>query len=315
MSQEAVNVFDPFLARRGVAILDGGLATELEQRGADLRDPLWSAKLLLDAPDLIRAVHRDYSQAGADVITTASYQATIPGLQRRGLSITEAGNLLRLSVDLAKQARDEVCEAGRPRPLVAASIGCHGAYLHDGAEYRGDYGLTAAQLLDWHRPQVEILADADADLLAFETIPCLLEAESLVRLLEEFPRTRCWISFSCKDDTRLCHGERFEEAVRIVAASANIVAVGVNCTSPRHIDGLLASVAGASTKPLVVYPNLGETWNASQHLWTSRHDACDWGEAARRWHALGARLIGGCCRTTPDTIRRIAEAFPVRNGV
>jgi homocysteine S-methyltransferase len=309
------DLFQPFLARRGIVILDGGLATELERRGADLRDPLWSAKLLVENPALIRAVHRDYIDAGADLITTASYQATIPGLQRRGLSWIEAVEILRLSVELATQARDEIDEPGRPRPLVAASVGCHGAFLHDGSEYRGDYGLTAGQLRDWHRPRVEIFADSKADLLAFETIPCLVEAEAIVRLMEEFPRTPYWISFSCQDETRLCHGELFNESVRVVEASAHVVAVGVNCTSPLHIDGLLASVADTTAKPLIVYPNLGEAWDAHQQAWTGGSDACDWGDAARRWYTLGARLIGGCCRTTPDTIRRVAEAFPVHNVV
>src|SRR5262245_10591377 len=159
-------------------ILDGALATELERRGADLRDPLWSAKLLLERPELIRQVHYDYFVAGADVATTASSQATFAGFAQRGLSEMQAADLMRLSVQLAQAARDEFWNDparrhGRERPLVVASIGCYGAALHDGSEYRGDYGLTVAALMDWHRPRLEVLAHADADLLACETIPCL----------------------------------------------------------------------------------------------------------------------------------------------
>jgi len=310
------NPLEPILKTHGVIVLDGALATELEHRGADLRDPLWSAKLLLENPELIRQVHIDYFAAGADVATTASYQATIPGLMARGLDARQAADVLRLSVVIAQQARDDFLKRdprdSPPSPLgllVAASIGCYGAFLHDGSEYRGDYGLTLGQLIDWHRPRLEILADAGADLIACETVPSLLEAEALVTLLAEFPDTPAWLSFSCQDERRLCHGERFAEAVRLANASPNIVAVGVNCTSPRFIDGLLESAALIAQKPLLVYPNSGESWNAAMYRWQGTNSEADWSQAVRRWHALGARLIGGCCRTTPETIRQIAAAL------
>ena len=310
-----MNLFTPFLEQHGVVILDGALATELERRGTDLRDPLWSAKLLLENPDLIRQVHYDYFVAGADVAATASYQATIPGLLARCLDRNQAEKALRLSVQLAREARDnfwrdEANRHVRLKPLIAASIGCYGAFLHDGSEYRGDYGMTAPQLIDWHRPRVEILADAaGADLLACETLPCLIEAEALVKLLSEFPRVSAWLSFSCRDERRLCHGEPFVAALQLANDANNIVAVGVNCTAPRFVDGLLESVAGIARKPLVVYPNSGETWDADHQCWHGTLDELDWRASVRRWHRAGARLIGGCCRTTPATIREIASAL------
>ncbi|MSQ94484.1 MAG: homocysteine S-methyltransferase [Gemmataceae bacterium] len=335
----------PFLDNDGVVILDGALATELERHGADLRDPLWSAKLLLENPDLIRQVHYDYFCAGADVATTASYQATIHGLLQRGLDRQQAADVLRLSVKLAQQARDQFwypSPSGRgvggegvgqfvgltppaqhphPRPLsqgergarlktlVAASIGCYGASLHDGSEYRGDYGLSVQQLIDWHRPRLEILAESGADLLACETVPCLVEAEALVKLLGEFPATPAWLSFSCGDESRLCHGEPFAEAIQLANESANIIAVGVNCTPPRFIEGLLAGISSIAKKPLLVYSNSGEAWDSARHCWHGASANADWGENARRWQRAGARLIGGCCRTTPATIRCIAQAL------
>ena len=314
-----MNPIAPLIERNGIVILDGALATELERRGADLRDPLWSAKVLLETPELIRQVHLDYYNAGADIVTTASYQATIPGLMRRGLSREQAADLLRLSVRLAQGARDEFLQAPPPHPrplfpggergeiLVAASIGPYGAYLHDGSEYRGDYGLSVKELIDWHRPRVEVLASSGADLLACETVPSLVEAEALVRLLSEFPHMPAWISFSCRDEQRLCHGEPFAEAIQLACASPNIVAAGVNCTSPRFIDGLLASVSGVATKPLVVYPNSGETWDGAGQTWQGASCEPDWTSAVQCWHRAGARIIGGCCRTTPETIRTIAE--------
>ncbi len=297
-------------------ILDGALATELERRGADLRDPLWSARLLLENPDLIRQVHYDYFLAGADVATTASYQATIPGLLERGLNRTQAEDVLRLSVALAQQARTQFWQQAerrpqRLRPMIAASIGCYGAALHDGSEYRGEYGLTEKELIDWHRPRMEILANSGADLLACETVPCLIEAQALVQLLAEYPHVPAWLSVSCRDERRLCHGEPFAEVVALANEAPNLVAVGVNCTPPRLIEGLLDSVAGLAKKPLLVYPNSGETWDAIGACWQPTDTEPDWDDSARRWRRSGARLIGGCCRTTPATIARIVRSLSI----
>src|SRR5262249_10660921 len=204
--------FEPFLREFGVVILDGALATELERRGADLRDPLWSAKLLIEQPDVIRQVHLDYLRAGAAVVTSASYQATFAGFARRGLSAARAAELMTLSVRLAQEARaqlrrDSEQPVVRPLPLVAASVGRYGACLHDGSEYRGDYGLSAQELMDFHRPRLDALAHSGADLFACETIPCLTEAEALVRLLADYPDMPAWLSFSCRDEQSVCHGE------------------------------------------------------------------------------------------------------------
>lgn len=309
------NPFDPFLERSGVVILDGALATELERRGADLRDPLWSARVLLEQPDLIRQVHYDYFAAGADVAITASYQATFPGLARRGLSEKDAAKLMVRSVRLAQEARDDFWSDPERRgdrcfPLVAASIGCFGAFLHDGSEYRGDYGLSVHELIDFHRPRLDVLAGSGADLLACETIPCLTEAEALVRLLQRHAERPAWLSFSCRDGRHVRHGEPLTECVALTASADNIVAVGVNCTPPEFVGDLLDSIAKRTRKLLLAYPNSGESWNAQSRSWQQgTAGVLDWGTEARRWYEAGARLIGGCCRTTPETIRQIAGAL------
>jgi homocysteine S-methyltransferase len=303
------NPFERFLDHVGVVVLDGGLATELERRGANLNDPLWSARLLLENPELIRQVHLDYFRAGADVATSASYQATFPGLERYGLDRKQAASVLRLSVRLAREARDIFWtepgrHADRLMPLVAASVGCYGAFLHDGSEYRGDYGLSCRQLMDFHRARLEILAESGADLIAFETIPCMAEAEALVRLLEDFPNTQAWLSFSCRDGGHICHGEFLAEGATLANSAEQIVAFGLNCTPPKYVVALLDSVAGQTYKPVLVYPNRGETWDAARRSWQAGPDMpADWGLAARQWYDHGARLIGGCCRTTPEDIR------------
>jgi len=265
---------------------------------------------------VIRQVHLDYLEASADVVTSASYQASFEGFAQRGLNQKQAAELMRLSVRLAREARDQFLSAA-PRtgsrdalkPLVAASVGCYGAVLHDGSEYRGDYGLTFQELVDWHRPRLEVLATSGADLLAFETIPCLAEAEALVRLLEDFPPIPAWLAFSCLDAERVCHGEPLTECVAAADHCGNILAVGVNCTPPQLVEELLRRITGQTSKLLLAYPNSGEAWDAKGRCWLPMASPPNWREAARRWHAAGARLIGGCCRTTAATIAQFAGAF------
>lgn len=304
----------PILSVQSVVVLDGGLATELERRGADISDALWSARLLLDAPEMIRQLHYDYFAAGADVAISASYQATFQGFAQRGLNQDEAARLIGLSVALARAARDEFWaepanRVGRQRPLVAASVGCYGAFLADGSEYRGDYGLSQEELVEWHRPRLAALAASGPDLLACETVPCQVEAEALVALLAEFPDTPAWISFSCQDESRVCHGEAFADCVALGAASPQVVAVGVNCTPPRFVEPLLRAARQVTGKPLLCYPNSGETWDAVAHCWTEGSGVTDFGPPALLWREAGAQLIGGCCRTGPEDIRRIRSAL------
>ena len=308
------NPFTPFIQAHGVVILDGAMATELERRGADIADPLWSAKILLEAPELIRQVHYDYFAAGADVAITASYQASFAGFAARGLTRDEAAALMRLSVTLAQDARDAFWadpsnRAGRTRPLVAASVGPYGAFLADGSEYRGDYGLSRAELIAFHRPRLEVLLDAGPDLLACETIPCLAEAEALCRLLSEYPTVPAWLSFACCDGAHVCHGETLAACVAAAADVPNVVAVGVNCTPPRYVEPLLRSVAGTTDKLLLTYPNSGEQWDAAAKCWLPGTGVTAFAAPARLWYAAGARLIGGCCRTTPADVADMARVL------
>ncbi len=297
------------LARRPVLVLDGALATELERRGCCLADPLWSAKVLVEDPALIEAVHADYFVAGADVAVTASYQATIPGFVARGLSEKEAIALLQRSVALARLARDKFWQShpsGRIYPLIAASIGPYGAYLHDGSEYRGNYGLSVSELMVFHRPRMAALAAARPDLFACETIPCLDEARALAALLAEFPEMTAWISFSARNESQTAQGEPIGKCAAEMAAHPQVVAIGINCTAPRFLPGLISAIRSVTEKPIVVYPNSGETYNPLKHCWVGVAEVDDFVAQAEQWYAAGARLIGGCCRTTPEHIRALA---------
>jgi homocysteine S-methyltransferase len=293
-----------------VVVLDGGLATELERHGHDLADRLWSARILVTDPDAIEDVHLAYYRAGAQVATTASYQASIDGFGAAGIDRDEALNLIRRSVELAQRARDRYRdEAGADPPdrplLVAGSVGPYGAMLADGSEYRGDYEPGPAALAAFHRPRIEALVEAGADLLAFETIPTIREADLLVGILDEVD-VPAWLSYSCRDGSTTSAGEPIADAVAL-GDDARIVAVGVNCTAPRHLPGLLAAARDATKRPLVAYPNGGDRWDPVARRWVAdgAGGAYDPVEVAG-WTDLGATWLGGCCGTQPDDIARLA---------
>jgi len=307
---------ETLIAAQGFLILDGGLATQLEDRGHDLNHPLWSARLVTANPDAIREVHRSYLEAGSDCLITASYQASVPGLIAQGISKGEARSIIARSVSLACEARDDFGKSPRkgetPRlqPMVAASIGPYGAMLADGSEYRGNYGLSDDELRAFHEERWKILAESSADLLACETIPSLQEAMVLQRLLHETPAVLAWMSFSCRDGEHISDGSRLAECAALFEGDEQVVAVGINCTAPRFIASLIAQARlGAPTKRIVVYPNSGEIYDASERGWMGSSDPTDFGEAAVEWYGCGASMIGGCCRTEPRDIRAMRVAL------
>ncbi len=297
--------------RATVTVLDGGLATELEARGHDLSDRLWSARLLVEDPDAIEAVHVAYFRAGAGVATTASYQATIPGFAAAGLDRAAALDAIRRSVELARRARDRAADdTGRPTGdmLVAGSVGPYGAMLADGSEYTGAYDPGDDALRDLHAPRMEALLDAGAHLLAIETIPTVREARVLVDLVDELGAT-AWLSYQCRDGATTAAGEPIGDAVAIASSATGVAAVGVNCTAPRHVPALLAAARAATSLPLVAYPNDGDRWDAQNRRWIAadamgRFDPT----AVASWAGLGAAWLGGCCGTGPADIAALAAA-------
>ena len=281
----------------GPVLLDGGLATELEAAGHDLSGALWSGRLLVDEPDAVTRAHARFFAAGARVATTASYQLSYEGLAAVGVDRAGTDRLLRLSVALADRARQET-EGTRDR-WVAASVGPYGAALADGSEYRGDYGLSVAELRDWHRPRLAVLAQAGADVLALETIPCLAEVEALLAEVDG-SGVPCWLSLTCASPTTTRAGEPVAEAYAMAADVAEVIAVGVNCVAPAVAGPLVATAVTVSGKPGVVYPNSGEDWDPVARTWVGSGRSLA-GELSG-WLASGARLVGGCCRVGPAEI-------------
>lgn len=308
------NPVTPFLRVQGALILDGGLATELERRGHDLSDELWSARVLRDDPDAIRRVHLAYYQAGADCCTSASYQATIPGFVHSGMSPDMARDLIRLAAQLVVEARDEFWavednHAGRLRPVAAASVGPYGAYLADGSEYRGNYEIDEAGLVDFHRERWALLAGSGADILACETIPSFAEARALARLLDEWPGVYAWFSFTCLDGVHISDGTPIADCARFLSDFERVAAIGINCTPPRFVPDLIRALTAVTEKPVIVYPNSGETYDPVAKRWLGESVPSEFGTYSREWRKLGAGLIGGCCRTTPDHTRQISDRF------
>lgn len=295
-------------------ILDGGISTELEERGFHIQgDPLWSARILYTNPNAVKDAHYSFLQSGSDVITTATYQASIEGFTKHlGFKPEEAEDLMMSGVRLAKESVADFMAstcftADRKVPLVAGSIGPFGAFLHDGSEYTGVYAssMSVEELKNWHRPQIRCLVAAGVDLLALETIPSLKEAEALVELLREFPDAKAWLSFSCKDTQSISDGNAFAKAVQVTSNSPQLVAVGVNCSPPALVKPLLESAKSHKAPDMnwVVYPNSGEGWD---HITGWRRDkTIPFTELSVEWKEQGALWIGGCCRISPADIAQL----------
>ena len=299
----------------GLRVLDGGLATELEARGCSLAGPLWSGRVLHDHPEEIEAVHLAYLEAGADCISTASYQVSRESYQAAGMPPEEAAEALRRSVEIAERACSIFHRRHRRPVWLAASLGPYGAALHNGAEYTGVYDISHAALVAFHLRRISALAQTGADFLLFETIPSLDEARAILTALAGVPDIGAAISFTCRDDRYTAHGENILDCVEQLDQAPQIIAIGINCVAPALVTPLLRRLRHATTKKLAVYPNSGEQWDANQRSWVSTAtpsaDAAGWRRYGAEWRAAGADWIGGCCRTGPAHVRELRAAAAV----
>lgn len=289
----------------GTVVVDGGLSTQLSALGQDTSGMLWTGHVLLANPDAVARAHADFVDAGAGVVITASYQLSRWGFTEVGLTAAQADEAMRAST---RAARDAVAGSST---RVAASVGPYGAILHDGSEYRGRYGRSQAELAGFHRERLDILVDTAPDLLAVETIPDVDEAEALADVLAEHPDVPAWLSFSAADEARTCAGQPIEEAIAVAEGIGSVMAVGINCTDPVHVEGLVGRMRAVTTLPIVVYPNAGGEWDPADGQWHGLADGSAPGAFPDRlvqaWRAAGATAIGGCCGTDAGAIRRIAH--------
>lgn len=303
----------PFASFSLPLLIDGGLSNQLEGQGYELDHPLWTAKLLENAPQAIVQAHLAYLEAGAQCITTASYQASFPGLVEAGYSKHQAKLLILKSVSLAQEAIHQylIGKASKKRPLIAASIGPYGAYLADGSEYRGDYGISDESLHHFHQERIQLLDGSNADILACETIPGIQEASVLSKILSGVNKP-AWVSFSCKNDTQLNDGSNIQKLVSIFRDHPKVFALGVNCTRPEYITGLIRQMKMAKIdKEIIVYPNSGETYQVKSKSWLASTKTKSYLEMTKEWISSGAQLIGGCCRIGPKQISQMQKAMIV----
>ena len=295
-------------------ILDGGLSNVLEGFGCNLNNNLWVANLLSTNPEAIIKTHLAYLEAGAQIISSSSYQATIPGFMKLGYSASESEALILKSVELVNIALQRYYENNSPqyKPLIAASIGPYGAYLADGSEYRGNYNVSDQTLYDFHYDRIMILESTSCDILAFETIPSFQEAQVISEILKQ-TNTIAWISFSCKDGIHINDGTPIFSCANLFKSHPNVFAVGVNCTGPKYISSLINEIQRVDNgKKIIVYPNSGTSYNAISKTWVENSNPLSFSEMMKVWVELGADLIGGCCQIGPDHIKSITN---LRGGI
>ena len=311
------------LAQKQILVLHGPLGTELEAMGYDVSGKLWSAKYLLEKPEVIQELHEIYLNNGSNILTTSTYQATIPGLEAAGLNPEQAADIICLTVQLAHQARDNYWQNLSDEqktqtiyPLISGDVGPYAAYLADGSEYNGQYGKVSLQeLKDFHRPRIQLFLEQEVDMLALETIPNRLEVQALTELLsEEFPQVEAYMSFTAQETGKITDGTSLTDVITLVEDCTSILAVGFNCTQPRLYYELLQELRTLTTKPLFTYPNSGETYDgATQTLHYSHEGEGSLVEQSLNWIHLGAQIVGGCCRTRPAEIAALAQAVRKQN--
>jgi homocysteine S-methyltransferase len=290
-------------------ILDGGLSNVLEQQGCNLNHKLWSAELLVSDPESIVQAHIAYLNAGAQCITTSSYQASVPGFMALGYDRVTAENHIVKSCLLAEEAVNYYTSSGDKgvKPFIAASIGPYGAFLADGSEYHGDYGVSDEILREFHLDRINILDDTNADFFACETIPSYQEAKVLAEILKDTAKT-AWVSFSCKDEHHISDGTKIEECATLFTQHKKVFALGVNCTDPKYVSVLIKSIkASGWGKKIAVYPNSGEDYNAKNKTWSGISTENLYLDLVKEWLELGVDIIGGCCRVGPDDIKQLSK--------
>ena len=310
------NIINQKLHTHSTLVLDGAMATELEKKGVETDNELWSAMALIKQPEAVKAVHKEYFEAGADVAITNTYQANLEAFEKAGLSAADSAKMITEAVELAQAARQEFWDElsfkekqKRLEPIIAGSVGPYGAFLADGSEYTGAYQLTRAEYKAFHRPRMQLLAKAGVDLFAFETQPNFEECQALAELLrDEFPEMTAWLTFSVSDSQTICDATPLYEAVNYFNQFPQIVAIGVNCTKMENIEKSVEITRQVTSKPIVVYPNNGDIYDPKTKTWVANKKAVGFDQLVDAWQEAGAQLIGGCCRTTPQDIQTIAQA-------
>lgn len=294
----------------------GGFGTLLSKYVEEPVDgnPLWTANFLALDQEKCALVHRDFVKAGAEIVTTSTYQASVDGYENYlGLEEGEALQLIKDSVRLVQEGRKMAeNETGKKYSIeIAGAVGPYGAFLHDGSEYTGSYceNVTEELLIAWHRPRITALVEAGVDILGFETVPCIKEALALLKLLKEFPLKMAWLSFSIKDCDSISSGEKFcEAAAKCWETSNQLLAVGANCFKPSLVTPLFKPLRELHPHiPTVILPNSGEKYDPLSDRWLDEETVLPIDNFVSEWLDIGISIIGACCRTNDKDIRNISR--------
>ena len=345
MMSSIISLLDWFATERSptILLLDGGVSTYLEHVLAKRNQvfshrELWSSSLLLDGLyDDVIDCHCAFAAVGADILSTVTYQCHfgIPSAKYKPIEVEIMTGMIRKGILLATQCT---------RAYVAASLGCYGAALADGSEYRGDYKrITRQALRDFHRRRIDAVVPEHPDAIAFETVPNADEVIVLAELLREasLSSVAVWISLACRNDHQLNDGTDLEtvldELCRIDPSGSFVNAIGFNCCHGKYIPNLLKiltrhmAIKGPK-RGIVFYPNSGEEWDAANATWkegtgstTPNHFADEmcyaievveqtWAGHCAKDSPLPRLIIGGCCRTSPATISALRVMIDKREA-
>lgn len=280
-------------------LLDGATGTELERRGVDTSTPIWSAMALLDAPEIVEQIHRDYLDAGAEVIITNTFRTHRHNLEKVGMG-EEAGRLTTLAVAIAQKA----VRASGKQAWVAGSM----APLED--SYSTATPLERDQYLQAHREMARDLVAAGVDLLLIETMKDITEAEAAAQAGSE-TGLLFGVSFICTKDGKLLSGETIAEAVAAIEPHGPAF-LGINCTPAPALDGALPNLRAATKLPIAVYANAATTEDYQTWQETESSEPEIYCHYAEEWIRLGAHLVGGCCGTQPGHIAALQSLHALR---
>lgn len=272
-------------------LLDGPMGTRLAELGYHVdRQPGWSAQALVDVPELVEQVHREYVAAGATTLTANTFRTHAANLAAWGMQ-AEAKSLTSLAVQLARQAAD-----GKAWVL--------GSQAPVGDCYSPDQTPSAEELRSAHRAMARNLKAAGVDAVLLETH--VSQQEALIAL-EAVAETGlpALLSVVARDETHLLDGSRLQDLAE-QAAGYHPLALGANCIPVERMGGALNALKSGFSGPLIAYANTGEMLPDGSWRPTAGSDPEAHAEFAQRWISQGVRILGTCCGCGPRWIEKIS---------
>ena len=285
-----------------IKLLDGSMSFPLEQLGYNLKNKLWTGMALISDPDIIKNIHKDYINAGADYISTSTYQVSYDRLQNMGYQSSDIKKVFQKSIDLVKEAIKE--SRSKKEIKIVGSFGPFASYDPNASEYVGKYNSTDDEIKNFHLNNINIIEETDLDIILYETIPCLREIEILSKVLSQTNK-EIWISITCNENIEFRDGSSFKEACKIISQIEQITTMGINCFSPLLVEKALKELKKYSNKKTLVYPNSGEKYNPKDKYWSGKNEFNNL--MIKNWLSLSPDIIGGCCRVGYNNIKKMRE--------